>query len=321
MESPEPRRKSLAVTGGIRLRQMFKTEPLIKAAKAGDAYEVGRLLAPGQRLHNISITDKEGYMAIHWAASLGHSEVLRILLEGKADIEARTRCTDRTPLFLAAQAGHLTTAQMLLEAGALVNATSKFDGATALHQAARAGNEQMVHLLIQHCANVNKKDVEGMPPLMWATQGNRHGNGIAEILVRHGANLEARIRLGKNLELASKEGLTILHKAVGSDNVPLAKLLLELGADVNANAAFGMRAVHRAVAKGSFEMTKLLLDSGADLTLLTEEGWTPLHSAARYGHKEICELLMQYGADASARTNNGLQALDLAIKYGHEGVL
>ena len=317
-----PHRRTLADITPTGIRQMLKaSNPLIDAAKAGDTAELLRLLAPGgHRTHPSSAVDKDGLTALHWAAKLGHLEVARALLERAAHTEARTKGHDRTPLFLAAQNNHASLVALLLGSGAAVNATSKMDGATALHKAAQSGHLKIVKLLLAGGADVNRRDVEGLPPLWWATQGKQLLT--AQLLIARGADLEARIKLGANLELGTHVGLTVLHKAVSAGNHDFARLFLEGGADANANAPNGLRALHRAATKGDLRMCALLVEvGGADLEMKTGEEWTPLLCAARWGHRRVCKWLVEFGADAFVKTKQGVGVMELARSEGYDPVL
>ena len=70
-----------------------------------------------------------------------------------------------TLLACAAQNGFIEIVQLLLDAGADVNAVSTTDGSTALHMAAGGGYENIVKVLLQHSANIDAKDSSGRKPV------------------------------------------------------------------------------------------------------------------------------------------------------------
>jgi len=57
--------------------------------------------------------------------------------------------------------------------------------------------------------------------------------------------------------------------------VPLARLLLDAGVDVNGQGEGGFTALHTAAQNGDEEFVRLLLDRGADVNLSTAQGKRP----------------------------------------------
>jgi ankyrin repeat protein len=60
----------------------------------------------------------------------------------------------------------------------------------------------------------------------------------------------------------------------------------------------------------SVPLARLLLDSGADVNGRGEGGFTALHSAAQNGDEELARLLLERGADPSLATEDGKRAAD-----------
>jgi hypothetical protein len=68
-------------------------------------------------------------------------------------------------------------------------------------------------------------------------------------------------------------------------------------------------------------VAKLLLEHGADPNAQDKHGNTPLHDAAFEGHVGIIKLLLDHGADPTAKNKDGDTPLDLARRRGHRKVV
>ena len=136
------------------------------------------------------------------------------------------------------------------------------------------------------------------------------------------ARVEALLADGADVSAPQGDGMTALHWAARSLNAPLARLLLEAGADVAASTRIGAYTpLHLASEVGSADIVGLLLDAGARQTATTEEigGATPLHLAAGAGAAEAVRLLLEGGGEADARERRwGQTPLMYAAARGRE---
>jgi FOG: Ankyrin repeat len=85
-----------------------------------------------------------------------------------------------------------------------------------------------------------------------------------------------------------------LHSAAAARSVPIARLLLEHGAPVNARqggSGFGFTPLMEAAFNGQVDMVQILLDHGADPQLRDEEGRTAADHARARGHASLAESL------------------------------
>lgn len=96
----------------------------------------------------------------------------------------------------------------------------------------------------------------------------------------------------------SADGFTPLGLAAFFGHPPAVRLLLDHGADVHAVARNAMRVqpIHAATAAHDAESVRLLLEAGADPNAEQQEGWTPLMAARRNGDLDLVELLVAHGA-------------------------
>jgi hypothetical protein len=107
------------------------------------------------------------------AAFGGHVDVVKILLEYRADPNAKAK-DGGTPLHWAADRGHVDVARLLLEHRADPNARAIIGG-TPLHWAVYKGHVDVVRLLLEHGADPTVKDKDGKTPLDLAREKGYHG--------------------------------------------------------------------------------------------------------------------------------------------------
>ena len=88
------------------------------AARNGDKAAVRDLLRHGA---NVNTRSGDGMTALHWAAERGDADIVAMLVDAGANVDATTRLGDYTPLLLAAKDGHAPVVELLLEAGADAN--------------------------------------------------------------------------------------------------------------------------------------------------------------------------------------------------------
>ena len=96
-------------------------------------------------------------------------EVVQLLTEAGADVNARDRGQSWSPLHFAAQSNRVDIARVLVEAGAEIDAQDGF-GNTPLWRAVMSskGRGEMIRFLLQHGADRNLANNSGVSPLALA---------------------------------------------------------------------------------------------------------------------------------------------------------
>ena len=97
------------------IRDKDRFNALDIAVWSGRAEVVRLLLAHRQPDVNVRVG---GFCLLHWAASSGDTEIVRMLLQAGADVHARTLIFHETALKLALKGHHSETAELLRSAGA-----------------------------------------------------------------------------------------------------------------------------------------------------------------------------------------------------------
>jgi ankyrin repeat protein len=141
--------------------QAADEESLSKAVLSGDINVVKNSMEKGG---SVSERDAQfGTSPLHVAAVFGHTEIVKLLLRNKADVNAKDK-EGETPLLAALVNGHSDIGELLVNKGAKVDIKDK-NGWTPLHFAASLGNEDLVRLLVEKGLDSKAKTSEGKTPL------------------------------------------------------------------------------------------------------------------------------------------------------------
>jgi ankyrin repeat protein len=234
---------------------------LMYASELGRGDVVSDLLRKGA---DPNVATASHATALTYATGNGYSEIVELLLSKGAHPDIPVLGTGQTALHLSVLRGDLNTTKLLVRAGAPVDARQA-DGQSPLHMACQAGNSELARFLIDSGANVNLRSQNGMTPLMCAAVSV--DPSTTSLLLDRGA------------DIGGPSGLTALHIAAGNGNIPVATILLQHGAQINARDAAGYTPLIAAV-KGRHEgMVHLLMKNGADVTQQGADGKTALDCA------------------------------------------
>jgi len=167
-----------------------------------------------------------------------------------------------------------------------------------------ADRAQEIEVLLNKGFDPNTVNEEGVPALILAAQ-KKSFNAIV-VLVKDKKT---------NLNVVSKESENTLMLAAIQNQIEIAKLLIEQGADVNKP---GWTPLHYAATKGYIDIMRLLIEHSAYLDAESPNGTTPLMMAAYYGTPQAVKLLLEEGADPLIKNKLGLSAMDFAKQSTHK---
>ena len=187
-------------------------------------------------------------------------------------------------------------------------------GSTALIAASSEGNRTMTDLLLNRNADVRLQNWYGTALHCAAEAGKA-------------ACIPQLIAAGLSVDFRDKFGRTSFHCATISGQLETMELLLELGADVNAQCNSdacdsGCTPLRYAVlCECSLEVVKLLLVKGAKLNPSVVPTVTPVHDAAALDLQDTLELLLDHGLDANTKAADGSTPLHFAACNDHTKIV
>jgi ankyrin repeat protein len=253
-----------------------------------------------------------GFTPLLFAAENGALSCAKLLVAAGANVND-TAANGSSALAVATLSGNGALAAFLLDNGANPNAAGA--GYTPLHAAILRSNLDLIRALLAHGADTNAR-------LMKATPARRHSQDWAMNLAWDGASpfwLAARfadtpaLRLlaanGADTRFVMKDGATPLMAAVAGAQIR------DFDRKVRNANAFDRREDERQ----GLEAAKLLVDLGADVNACDAEGNTALHIAASTRFPTIVQFLAASGARLDAKNKRGETPLAVATKPRRPG--
>ncbi len=296
---------------------------LLEAAAANDTETLSRRIKEGA---NVNQLDEEGNSALHLAAEANATKCITQLLKAGADAMQKN-AAGKTASELATAPRSLKVLKRAM--------TRRLQEIELCEKIASGDNDALQAAIKQKGFNPNMLNATNSMPVlaMVCEQGNVQ---IAKALIAAGADVN----------FASPDSRSILHKAIHSDNAELIKVLLKAGANPVAQSSNRATPLHDAVwsrrlqsikallpayksinyspdgahngipiglaiNRGFSDAVKLFIEAGIDLNGQFP-GDPPLMIAAQAGRKEIIEMLLKAGADKNKSNKQGKTARDVA---------
>ncbi|XP_039287000.1 protein phosphatase 1 regulatory subunit 12A isoform X17 [Nilaparvata lugens] len=249
--------RELPVVSNSNKRIKFSSDCVFLAAcAAGDKDEVDRLLREGA---DIDTANVDGLTSLHQACIDDNLDMVEFLVQRGADVN-RGDNEGWTPLHATASCGFVSIAKYLIENGADVAVVNN-DG----------------DLSVDIADSVEMEDL---------LQGELDHRGIN---CEEARKQEERMMLSDAKEWLSNGEL---------NDKPHPKT--------------GATALHVAAAKGYIKVMELLLEGGADVNAQDLDGWTPLHAAAHWNQKDAAQLLTKHNCQMDMKNYVGQTPFDVA---------
>ncbi|XP_070570393.1 inversin-like [Ptychodera flava] len=251
---------------------------------------------------NVTALDNMFRTPLHWAAVLGHTKIVQLLLNSKADY-ASTDSNGATPMHYAAQNNFAETVDAFLSRD---NVTDEPDleGRTALMWAAGKGADDVIRTILKRYPDINATDKTGGTALHAAALSG-HAKSV-EILMEHNAQVNAEDMMKH----------TPLFRACEMGHLEVVKTLMKGGAKVNIVDQDGRSPLHWAALGGHAVICETLMRNGISVDVRDHVGRTPLQCAAYGGYINCMSLLMENGANPNLQDHEGMTALHWACSSG-----
>jgi ankyrin repeat protein len=325
--------------------------PIMTAARSGHAEVIRALAAAGARANDGERL--KGQTALMFAAAEGAADAIRALVAAGAAVRAQTP-GGFTPFLFAVRGGHPAAAEALLDAGASIEDAMP-DGMSALVLALYNAHFELASVLLDRGANPNaaKHGWTALHQVAWSRRPNRGFNmpgavptgsvdslDVVRKLVAKGADVNARMtkepRDG-NRNMLNRLGATPFVMAAKSADVPLMRVLLQLGADPKLKTSEGASALMVAAGVGVYgpgespgtaeealEAVKLAFEvGGGDVNDVDADGETALHGAVyRGGAVPVVQFLIERGARLDVENSKKWSPLFAAegVVYASSGI-
>ena len=236
----------------------------------------------------------------------GNLEAVTNLVRQGANVNAMDEITKCAPIHLATHTGKIEVIKFLIENKADINAPDKTSGSTPLHIVSGGGG----FLLFTSELFANQRDgTELIAKEILSAQ--KYHPLVAKFLLEKGADTEAK----------DKNGMTPLLIAAQSGNVPMIKLLVKKGANIDA-LANNTTPLYFAIENGHTEAATTLIELGAKIDKIDNLGRTPLHIAIENNKTKTALALIKLGANVNLPDGTfNFTPLQIAAQKGNTELL
>ncbi|KAM0719563.1 hypothetical protein Q7P37_003693 [Cladosporium fusiforme] len=196
----------------------------------------------------------------------------------------------------------------------------------ALQAASFSGHEEVVQILMDAGADINiqrrrvwQRTTSGI--IQWPREGGSYGNALqAASLGGHEAVIRILMDAGADVNAQGGFFGNALQAASFGGNETVVQMLMDAGADTKARGGQHDHALQAASLGGHVTVAQTLIAIGANVNAQGGYHGNALQAASTSGSQSIVQMLMDAGADVNAQGGLFGNALQAACYQGHEKV-
>lgn len=271
-----------------------------------------------RKIPDTSIVNKKQETLLHIASKYNQPEIVRFLLHKGLNPNIKNN-HGKTPFAIACAKNNPELITKFLNYDVNINTQDNW-GNTPLHKV--VNNAQNTRLLLEYGANPNIKNLDKETPYF--------------LTYNYPSSLKVFLSYGINPNTENDNSQTLMQKAISKNNLEIATILKENGADVNYKDNKGnspifyaknadtinwlinneakiniqnnkrQTVIHQTVINKDSDLLKEFLKHNPDINLQDENNLTPLAYANKMS---IFKLLLQNGANPNIKTTNGKELL------------
>lgn len=202
------------------------------------------------------------------------------------------------PIHYACKKGYSKLVDVLVNGNA--NAGFKFEGSTCLHLSIESLDKASLDIILKTGVDLNVKNSDSLTPLMLCSK------------LHFAEGTKSLVMFSDKLLLNSKnqDGDTCLHICSRKNGFAVSniiRLLVEHGADINAQNDDGEAPIHVHIRRSRIEGVRTLLELRCDLHTRSKNDLTPLMFASETGNISAVRMLLRAGANVNEE-NSGLHS-------------
>jgi ankyrin repeat protein len=236
-------------------------------------------------------TNKQKQTLLHIAAEMGHSTVIRQLIDHNVQVEAKD-FNNETALSIACKGRHMHALRIILHAW---NQRGLQQDEIVVLRAVQNADIELLELLMEYNFDVNFVNREfGVPLHVAIHYGLRE---MLQFLLLKGANPNIK-----------QDGHCPVHVAAAKDDIESLSVLKEYGADMFALTDTKDSIIHLAADKNHVHFIEFVLtlpECSSLIDLKNNNFDTALHIACKHGSAELTKLLLKFGFNTKLLNRSG----------------